>query len=42
MKINHIMCTSKILTDLCLVKQNAKTKNAFKKAAFSVLFIKVY
>ena len=31
MKINHILCTSKILTDLCLVKQKAKTKNIFVK-----------
>ena len=36
------MRTSKILTNLCLVKQNAKTKNTFEKAAFSVLFIKMY
>ena len=27
------MCTSKILTDLCLVKQIEKTKNTFAKAA---------
>ena len=42
MRINHIMCTSKILTDLCLVKQRAKTKNTFAKAAGSVLVIKMY
>ena len=32
-KINHIMYTSKILTDLCLVKQIEKAKNTFAKAA---------
>ena len=36
MKINHIMCTSKILADLCLVKQKAKTKTTFAKATYSV------
>ena len=25
-KINHIMCASKILTDLCFAKQNKKKK----------------
>ena len=42
MKINHILCTSKILTGLCLVKQKAKTKNSFTKAAYSALVIKMY
>ena len=42
MKINHILCTSKILTGLCLVKQKAKTKNTFTKAAYSALVIKMY
>ena len=31
MVINCIMCTSKILTDLCLTKQRIKTKNTFAK-----------
>ena len=42
MKINYIMCTSKILTDLYLVKQKIKTKNTFAKVAYSVLVIKIY
>ena len=29
MKISDTMCTSKILTDLYLVKQKAKTKNIY-------------
>ena len=29
MMINHIMCTLKILTDLCFTKQKIKTKNGF-------------
>ena len=40
--MNHIICTSKILTDLYLVKQKVKTKNTFAKAAYSVLVIKMY
>ena len=36
MKINHIMCTSNSSTDLCLVKEKAKTKNTFAKTAYSV------
>ena len=31
MMINHIMCTSKILTDSCFTKQKIKTKNCFCK-----------
>ena len=31
MIINHIKCTSKILTDLCFPKQKIKTKNGFVK-----------
>ena len=42
MKMNHIICTSKVLTDLCLVKQKVKTKNTFAKAAYNVLKIKMY
>ena len=42
MEINHIICTSKILTDLCLVKLKAKTKNIFLKVVYSVLVVKTY
>ena len=37
MKISHIMCTSKILTDLCFTKQKVKTKNGFAEVVYSVL-----
>ena len=39
--INHIMCTSKILTDLCFTKQKLKTKNGFVEVVYSVLVGKV-
>ena len=32
MMINHIMCTSKILTGLCFTKQVIKTKKYFCKS----------
>ena len=32
MKTSHITCISKILTDLCFVKQKIKTKNTFAKS----------
>ena len=35
--INHIMCTSKILTYLCFTKQKIKTRNGFVKVVYSVL-----
>ena len=31
MKTSHIMCTSKISTELCFTKQRIKTKNRFCK-----------
>ena len=42
MVINHIMCISNILTDLCLVKQKAKTNLIFVKAVYSALAVKMY
>ena len=42
MMINHIICTSKILTDLCFIKQKIKTKNGFVEVAYSVLVVKMY
>ena len=41
MIINHIMCTSKILTDLCFTKQKIKTKNGFARVVYSVLVVKM-
>ena len=40
MKKNHIMCISKILTDLCFTKQKIKAKNTFAKVVYSVLVAK--
>ena len=41
MIINHIMCTSKILTDLYFRKQDIKTKNGFVEAVYSALVMKM-
>ena len=41
MKTSHIMCMSKILTDLCFTKQKIKTKNTFVKVVYSVPVVKV-
>ena len=41
MVINHITCTSKILTDLCFKKQKIKIKNTFARVIYSVLVIKM-
>ena len=41
MKINRIMCASKILTDLCFTKQRIKTKNTFARVVWSVLVVKM-
>ena len=42
MKTNHVMCTFKILTDLCFTKQKIKTKNSFVQVVSSVLAVKMY
>ena len=41
MMINHIMCTSKILTDLCFTKRKIKTKNGFTRVVCNVLVVKM-
>ena len=41
MKESHIMCISKILTDLRFIKQRIKTKNSFAKVVYSVLVVKM-
>ena len=41
MMLNHIMCTSKILKDLCFRKQKIKTKNGFVEDVYSVLVAKM-
>ena len=40
MKTSHIMCISKILTDLCFTKQKIKTKNTFARVASNVFVVK--
>ena len=42
MKISHIICISKILTDLCFTKQRTKTKNTFVRVVYSDLVVKMY
>ena len=37
--INHIMCTSKVSTDLCFTKQKIKTENGFVGVVYSVLVV---
>ena len=41
MMLNRIMCTSKILTDLCSAKQKIKTKSTFVKVVYSALVVKM-
>ena len=42
MMIDHIMCTSKIFTDLCFTHKKIKTKNDSVKVVYNVLAAKVY
>ena len=39
MKINLIMCISKILTDLCAAKQKIKIKHNFVNVIYNVLAV---
>ena len=40
MNLYLIMCTLKILTDLCLIKQNINAKNTFLEIVYNVLVVK--
>ena len=42
MKISHIMCKSKILTDLYFIKQKIKIKSYSVKVVYSVLVVKMF
>ena len=42
MKISLIMCISKILTDLCEIKQRIRIKNIFANVIYSVLVVKIF
>ena len=41
MVTKHIMCTSKILTDVCFTKQRIKAKNTFARVAYNALVVKM-
>ena len=40
MKISLIMCISKMLTDLCAIKQKIRIKNIFANVVYSILVVK--
>ena len=42
MKISLIMCISKILTDLCAIKQKTRIRNIFGNVVYSVLVAKKF
>ena len=42
MNISLIMCISKILTDVCVIKQKIKIKNIFANVVYSVLVVKKF
>ena len=42
MKINPTMCISKILTDLCVIKQKTKLENIFAGVIYNVLVVKTF
>ena len=42
MKMNHITCISKTLTDSCAIKQKVKIKNSFANAVYSALVVKKF
>ena len=42
MKTSHMMCISKILTDLSFTKQRIKTKNTFVRVVYSVSVVETY
>ena len=37
-----IMCISKILTDLCLIRQKVRKENTFVDVVYSVLVVKMF
>ena len=42
MRIGHTMSILKILTDLCVIRQNARPKNAFASIAYIGLVVKKF
>ena len=39
-KISHTMCLLRVLTDLCVIRQNVGLKNTFENIVFNVLEVK--
>ena len=42
MKISYTICILKILTDLCVIRQNIEIKNTFENVVYIVLAAKKY
>ena len=42
MSISYTMCIERILTDLCVIRQNVGLKNTFASIVYSVLVVKKY
>ena len=42
MNINHIMSISKILIDLCAIRQKIKIKNIFRNIVYNFLLVKEF
>ena len=42
MKIGHIMSISKILTDLCAIRQGVRIKSTFTSLTYNVLVMKEF
>ena len=40
MRISHIICILKILTDLCVIRQKIIIKNTFANVVYNVIVVK--
>ena len=40
MRISHTLSISKILTDLCVIRQSLRIKNSFANIVYNVLLVK--
>ena len=41
-KNSHTICISRVLTDLCVIRQKTKIKNTFASIAYNVLVVKKF
>ena len=41
-EVSHIMCILRILTDLCVIRQNVGLKNTFAYIVYDVLVVRKY